>query len=92
MRKVKYTKWIPFQYKDADGNIQKHRTKGSEQVEGTGCYSEELDGYFHQWGQLNGGDGVETYAIVERPDGGVDFVNPGRLRFVDPLHDSLFGK
>jgi len=66
--------------------------EGGKQKAGTGCYSQDFTatGVFHQWvmdsymdGYTNGGTLTsELKAVVELPDGTVDLIHYGRIKFV----------
>lgn len=77
MKKVKFKKWVPLQYKNEGGSI-----------EGTGCFETEYinDGVFHAWGasfeEFETGPGNQTVAIIEEPNGEITQVSPENIKFV----------
>lgn len=80
MRKVKFNKFIPHQYK-IDG-IKK------ETVNGTGVWETDYpnEGIFHQWGnsfeEFENGPGNYSIAIIELPNGEVIEVLPSKIKFI----------
>ena len=79
MRKVFYSIYIHA----------KHEESGKV-IEGTGCFSEPKNGFFHQWGfeGLEGSDGnfaMTSVAIIEdATTGNIHQVIPEKTRFVQP--------
>ena len=82
MRKVKFNKWIPFEYIQLEGGSK-------TSVKGTGCWETHFpnEGVFHKWGnayeEFESGAGNYSIAIVEMPDGKIESVLPSNLIFVD---------
>lgn len=82
MRKVLFKKYIPKEY-DQDTKLIKR---------GTGIWTDFAhEGIFHQWGstfeEFAENAGNQTVAIVERPDGSIETVNPTDLRFIPASED-----
>lgn len=81
MRKVFFKVWIPPKYDKL--------TIGH--VKGTGCWSEEKEGLFHQWASAceEGEDnfGNYTVALVEQADGTIAEVVPTGIRFATGIEE-----
>lgn len=81
MRKVKFNKWIPYEYTAMEGGSK-------TSVKGTGCWQTEFEneGLFHKWGnayeEFESGAGNYSIAIVEMADGTIQSVLPSNLKFV----------
>jgi len=85
MRKVLFKKFIPAEWKVAEG-------KGySEKVKGTGCYEPDFinEGLFHEWGvsceESDSGYGNSTIALIETEDGIIYSVYPQFVKFIDKI-------
>lgn len=82
MRKVKFKKWIPIEYK-------KNANGGHDKVEETGCWEKDFsnEGLFHQWGnsyeEFESGAGNYSVALVELPDGTLAEVLPSNIKFIN---------
>ena len=69
MKKVKFNKWIPYEYIQLEGGGAKQAVKG------TGCWQTDFpnEGFFHQWGntyeEFESGPGNYTVGLVELEDG-----------------------
>jgi hypothetical protein len=83
MRKVKFKRWIPTEWKDVScGYLNKV-------VEGTGCFEGDYnhDGIFHQWAnayiETDNGVGNYTFGIIELTDGTIEEVLPKNIKFIE---------
>ena len=78
MRKIKYKKWIPFEYTEW---IECSRT----QIPNTGCYESDYinEGYFHIWTQKQVyGQDLTIIALIEIEDGTIVEVLPCNIKFI----------
>lgn len=102
MRKVLFKRWIAQQWQYPNGEITNTRfpvgtsnASDVKQVPGTGCYDAEFKnaGFFHGWGnevhEDDKGYVMETFAIVENPNGEIEHIVPKNVQFIEPVKDDL---
>jgi len=97
MRKVLFKKFIPIAWVDDQGNEwpKGERVANAKQKPGTNQWEDEFThpGFFHSWGYESESrdvvDVVDSYGIIELPDGTIEMMNPRAIKFVEPYREVL---
>lgn len=92
MRKVLFKKFIAVAWVDDQGNEwpKGERVANAKQKPGTNQWEDDFThpGLFHGWGYESESrdvvDVVDSYAIIELPDGTIDMVLPRAIKFTEP--------
>jgi len=77
MRKVKCKYWIPAIFEGKHDFLDRQAVK-----EGTGCLSQEVIGYFHEWGKQSNEGGGDSVGIVELENGKIHLIDPQLIEFL----------